>query len=168
MTDDTKPELDPAHRESLEGAHYGSQMFRWGQAGRALSERKRAELLAKIELNVLWDQLSEDDREKAVRDVAEDRDFPGLFDRLAAESAEADREADALQQAARDELAKTGEALAELARELAERQAQEEEERRKEAEATEATERKEQEADRKRLLQERERLVSTRDRMVKK
>ena len=54
MTDDTKPELDPVRRKAEEDGHYASQLFRWGQAGPKLTERKRAELLAEIGLRSSW------------------------------------------------------------------------------------------------------------------
>jgi len=161
MDDDTpKSEIDPALRESLEGAHYAAQIFRWDRAGRKLSERRRAELLAELELSILWDDLADHEREQAVADVAEDRDWPGLFDKLAAESAEAEREADAQELAAQQELAKTRAAVAEQLREMAEQRADV-------AEGEEAARRKEREAARKALLKEREKLTATRDTLVK-
>ena len=99
--------------------------------------------------------------------MAEDREWPGLFDRKAAESAEAQREGEALEQAERDELAKVGSTIAEHARELAEQRAREDEEQRQAAEAQEAAAAKEREAARKALLKQREQLTATRDKLVK-
>ena len=168
MTDDTKPELDPVRRKAEEHGHYSAQIFRWDRAGRKLTERKRAEVLAELELSFLWDDLTDIEREKAVADVAEDRDWPGLFDRLAEESAAADREAQARLDETRAQIAKASAEAAEYARELAEQRAQADEEHRKEAEAQEAAARKQQEAARKGLQQEREKLTATRDKLVKR
>jgi len=161
MTDNAKPpELDPAYRKSLEDARYGSQMFRWARAGRKLTERKRAEVLAELELDVLWDDLTEIEREKAVKDVAEDRDFPGLFDRIAAEHAQSDRETQTRLDEVAAQIAKASAENAEHARKLAEQRAQADEEDRKAAEAQEAAARKAQEANRKQLLKERDKLAA--------
>ena len=168
MTDTPKSEIDPALRESLEGAHYAAHVFRWDRAGRKLSERKRAEVLAGLELDVLWDDLTDIEREKAVADVSEDRAWPGLFDRIAAEHAQANREAEARLDAIAAQAAKASAENAEHARKLAADRAQADEEDRKEQEAAEATRVREQEAARKRLQQEREKLTKTRDRLVKR
>ena len=162
MTDNAKPELDPVRRKIEEDGHYGSQMFRWGQVGGRLSERRRAELLAEIELSDLWDDLTDIEREQAVKDVAKDCDWPGLFDRIAAEHAQADRETQERLDEIAEQAAKASAENAEHARKLAADRAQADEEHRKEQEAAEATRLKEQEADRKRLLKERDKLTATR------
>ncbi len=168
MTDNAKPELDPVRRKAEEDGHYSAQIFRWGRVGRKLSERKRAEVLAELELDVLWDDLTDIEREKAVADVSEDRDWPGLFDRIAAEHAQANREAQARLGEIAEQAAKASAENAEHALKLAEDRAQADEEHRKEAEAEEASRLKEQEADRKRLLRERDKLTATRDKLVKR
>ncbi len=167
MADTKKPELDPVRRKIEEDGHYGSQMFRWGQVGGRLTERKRAEVLAELELSFLWDDLSDLEREQALKDVAADRDWPGFFDRLAAEHAEADREAQERLDEVAAQIAKASAENAEHARKLAEDRAQAEEDQRKEQEAAEAARVKEQGADRKRLLRERDKLTATRDKLVK-
>ncbi len=53
MDTDTERELDPARRKSLEDGQYASQIHRWDRAGRRLTERKRAEVLAELELSRL-------------------------------------------------------------------------------------------------------------------
>jgi len=167
MTDNAKPELDPVRRKIEEDGHYGSQMFRWGQVGGRLSERRRAELLAEIELSDLWDDLTDIEREQAVKDVAKDRDWPGLFDRIAAEHAQADRETQERLDEVAAQIASAAVESAEYARKLAADRAQADEEDRKAAEAAEATRVKEREADRKALLKQREKLTATRDKLVK-
>ena len=166
MTDKAKPELDPVRRKSLEDGHYAAQIFRWDRVGRKLTERKRAELLAELELSFLWDDLTEIEREQAVKNVAADREWPGLFDKLAAESAEADRECEARLEETRVQIAKAADESAKQARKLAADRAQADEEDRKAGEAAEATRVKEQEAARKGLQQEREKLTATRDKLT--
>ena len=138
MADTKKPELDPVRRKIEEDGHYGSQMFRWGQVGGRLSERRLSELLAEIELSDLWDDLTDIEREQAVKDVAKDRDWPGFFDRLAAEHAQADREAQERLDEVAAQIARAADESAKQTRKLAEQRARQDAEHQKQAEAAEA------------------------------
>jgi hypothetical protein len=75
-------EVHPEVRHSIEIGHEVTQTNRWERAGRRIPERKRAALLAELELNVLWDGMDDHEREATLKAIEEDREWPELFDRM--------------------------------------------------------------------------------------
>jgi len=154
MSDDPHA-VDATLRESIELAHYGSQWRRWERVGRLLTERERAETLANFELNVVWDRLDESERDHALEAIQEDRDWPGLFDRMAEEAAESQRESQEQERQANAKLAKTIEELTKANGELV---AQIQAEQREKSEQAEREEREAEEERERQAKAERDRL----------
>ena len=130
-----------------------------------MSERQRAAALEHIYLEILWDDLDQEQRDKAFERIQQDREWPGLYARMEAEERER-REQEAEQKRAREaaaehQLEEMGKQLAKM-REQAETDATaaREREEREEREAEEERQRRAEE-ERERLQREREELVAS-------
>lgn len=153
-------------RRALKDAHYISQHARWDQAGGKLSERQRAEVLADLELNVLWDEMSEHEQDQAVKHVEEDQAWPGLFDRLDAEAEQRRQKSEALERESAERRAAWSAARADEAKRQAELERERSKQRREQAEAAEQAEREDREAQRQQLAEQRDQLVEKRDQLL--
>lgn len=153
-------EVEPAVRADVERGHEVSQAHRWQRAGRLIPERKRAALLAELELNVLWDGMDEHEREATLKAIEEDREWPELFDRMREERKASRLEGLEDEREANRELAEAEAELAATNRRLIAALEAEERSRVENAEREEA----ERLADReRRLAEERERAAAARE-----
>lgn len=107
LQDDSGDEVEGEVRHHMEIDHEVAQMQRWRRVGDRLPERKRAALLAELELNVLFDGMDDHEREATLKAIEEDREWPEVFDRMREERKASRLEALEEARAANRALAKT-------------------------------------------------------------
>ena len=96
-----EPLVNPAVWRSEEALHHMRQHGQWEKAWTAMSERQKAAALEHIYFEILWDDLDQGQRDKALERIREDHDWPGRYARLEAEERER-REQEAEQKRARE------------------------------------------------------------------
>ena len=158
-----EPLIDSALWRSEEADHHGKQYRQWDDAWHKMSERQKAAALEHIYLEILWDDLDQGERDKALERIREDREWPGRYVCLEADE-RARREREAEEQRARDAALKRD--LDEMGRRIRKMREQAEADAKAARERQEREER-EAEEERQRLAEEeRQRLQRERDELA--